>query len=144
MRDVPKGHLRASDLRVYLPRASHSLDSYCLRCQRQHRPRTAVRARARPCRVAGRSLVVADLTGDGRLDVVTNSEGSPDSQSAYRLYLWAGTAGGGLEERARLATSQPATVGIDGLATADLTDGRADVAFPTGAGIDLFFQRAGG
>jgi outer membrane protein assembly factor BamB len=94
--------------------------------------------------LAGRSLVVADFTGDGLLDVVTKVEWSMYSENAYRVYLWARTPDGRLEERARLATSQTEPVGILGFATADFdADGRADVAVPSGAGLDLFFQRDG-
>lgn len=94
--------------------------------------------------LAGTALAVADFTGDGRLDVVTKIEWSVNAADAYRIYLYAQTASGGLEERARLATSQTAAVGILGFAAADFNaDGLADVAVPTGAGLDLFFQRDG-
>ncbi|MEV4351212.1 VCBS repeat-containing protein [Actinoplanes sp. NPDC049596] len=87
------------------------------------------------------AVAIADVTGDGRPDIVVGAGPENNTQlSAVLVYA----------QRADRSYGAPARVGGHGtwsdvkLATGDLDgDGRTDVALAGGNGVDVFYQRGG-
>jgi hypothetical protein len=93
------------------------------------------------------AVAVADVTGDGRNDLVVTNGFSSDSSAEAALVVFAQAADGSLDAPVRYTTSEdPAAVSNSrmGLAVGDLNgDSRADVAVATSAGVDVFIQSGG-
>jgi hypothetical protein len=93
------------------------------------------------------SAAVADVTGDGRDDVLATT-GYHDPANSFKLYLLVQSPAGTLEAPRRYSSDGgfPSTLyGGQRLATGDLTgDGRPEVALTTGLGLDLYYPRGEG
>jgi hypothetical protein len=91
----------------------------------------------------GFSTAIADVTGDGRPDVVATNGGSPNS--TY-LRVFPQQSDGSLGQPLTYAlASAPLTIyPYWGIGTGDLNgDGTTDVAVATPGGIDLLYQKSG-
>ncbi len=89
------------------------------------------------------SASVADVTGDGVDDVVVSARGDGKPGSGDLVMLYAGQpAGAGLATPVPVATSEP-TAGVLRIATGDFdSDGTADVATASDAGVTAHFRDA--
>ncbi|WP_255609305.1 VCBS repeat-containing protein [Micromonospora sp. PLK6-60] len=88
---------------------------------------------------------VADVTGDGRADVLmtTQNRATAAPETDFRLWLFAQRADGGIAEPRLLATNA-APASTMRIATGDVDgDGGTDVAVTTRAGVDVFFAGDG-
>jgi subtilisin family serine protease len=92
-----------------------------------------------PSAATPRDVALADITGDGRKDVVTTTVDG--TTSPYKLMLVPQRSTGGLGD----AVAFPANVGYaHGLATADVDgDGATDVVVATMAGPQIYYARSG-
>lgn len=89
------------------------------------------------------SVVVADVTGDGRNDVVMSTSWRPYANDNWMLFVFVQRPDGSLSPPAKLPTNAPWSAFM-GVAAGDLDGDRAtDVAVSTSNGIALFFQRGG-
>jgi uncharacterized repeat protein (TIGR01451 family) len=91
------------------------------------------------------SSAVADVTGDGRPDVVLTTGGSIDTPAnAYKLFVLPQKASGTLGAAVRYDTYAEPYDWL-GVTTGDLNrDGRMDVAVATSHGIEMHYGRVGG
>lgn len=88
-------------------------------------------------------VAVADVTGDGRKDLLFTTYYDGDAASVNSLWLAAQQADGTLTAPVRVA-QMPVASAMD-LAVGDLdNDGRADVAVAAFDGVEAFYQRNGG
>jgi type VII secretion-associated serine protease mycosin len=98
---------------------------------------------AYPTGSSPQTVAIADVTGDGRSDVIASTAFLFDEQNDYRLFLFVQRPDGTLAPPTRFPTS----LGLaepGGLATGDLDrDGDSDVALATGKGVELFLAGAG-
>lgn len=93
-----------------------------------------------------KSVAVADVSGDGRADVLAATAFRFDAENDFRLFVFEQAADGSLRSPQRLPTHGvedqmpqpmgPATGDLDG-------DGATDVALATHGGVDIFLQREG-
>lgn len=89
------------------------------------------------------STQVADVTGDGRKDIVTTMPAWSPDQRFLRFMVYRQVDAPPLR-RFSVQTSTPASAGPAVVATADFDgDGRTDVAFGGPLGVQLFLQRDG-
>ena len=91
------------------------------------------------------SVAIADVTGDGKKDVLMTTSFYFDAANDYKLFLFPQQESGSLGTPTRYPTHAVYndSRGL-GVATGDLDgDGKADVAVATLAGIDIFTQEAG-
>jgi PASTA domain/FG-GAP-like repeat len=89
------------------------------------------------------SVAVADVTGDGRNDVLLSTTWRQSEPDNFKLFLFVQQADGTLAPPLKLPTHAYWS-DFMGLATGDLNgDGSTDVALATANGIDLYFQAAG-
>jgi hypothetical protein len=91
------------------------------------------------------SVAIADVTGDGRQDVLlTTMYSGYHPETAFKLFLFPQLPDGSLGAPTRYPTDGQLN-GPMGLATGDLDgDGIDDVAVATDAGIDVFIHRGNG
>jgi serine protease len=92
------------------------------------------------------TVVVGDVTGDGRDDVLLATSSYFDEANDYKLFVYAQNADGSLAAPARYPTRLAyADHQGAGLALLDADgDGRLDVALATDAGVQIFRQTATG
>ena len=91
------------------------------------------------------AVAIADVTGDGRDDVVMTTSFYFDPENDYRLYVFRQRRDGGLLGSPRKLATRGAEGDRMGVAAGDLDgDRRADVAVATSAGVELFLQGADG
>ncbi len=93
------------------------------------------------------AVATADVTGDGRSDVLVTTHRWSDGPYAGKLFLLAQQPDGSLASPAVLATDEQggASSGPLQIATGDLNgDGRTDVAVSTNQGVDVWYQQAPG
>lgn len=94
----------------------------------------------------GRSIAVADFTGDGLKDVVSHGETEVSPSATVKVFLYTQAPDGTFHTSAGLdevpsEPRQPLTT----LTAGDIDgDQRADVAVATDTGINVFLQRSGG
>jgi hypothetical protein len=89
------------------------------------------------------SVAIADVTDDGRPDVLVSTYGYSDPDNDFKLFVLPQMPDGSLGTPAKYATD--AQYGHMALDTGDLNgDGRPDVVLATPSGIDIFYQAAGG
>ncbi len=91
------------------------------------------------------SSTVADVTGDGRSDVIATTGGSIDTPAnAYKLFVFPQSPDGALGPFVRYDTYAEPYDWL-GVTTGDLNrDGRMDVAVATSHGIEMHYGRVGG
>ncbi len=89
------------------------------------------------------SVAIADVTDDGRPDVLVSTYGYSDPDNDFKLFVLPQMPDGTLGTPVKYATD--AQYGHMALDTGDLNgDGRPDVVLATPSGIDIFYQAAGG
>lgn len=90
------------------------------------------------------SVAIADVTDDGRPDVLLSTSYYLDPANDGKLFLFPQMPDGTLGTPLRYATDGQYSDSM-GLDTGDLNgDGRADVVLATMSGIDIFYQASGG
>lgn len=90
---------------------------------------------------------IADVTGDGRNDLIAATESAPDDPANFHLHVFEQDEDGWLRPPLRIPTHRLLTGEgwLWSLATGDLDgDGDTDVAAAVGTGVELHLQRAGG
>jgi hypothetical protein len=89
------------------------------------------------------SVAIADVSGDGRRDVLVSTNG--DSDSGWELLSFVQQVDGTLVLWQRQPTHEPHTMNSDmGVAIGDLNDdGRQDVVVAASAGVDVYIQSGG-
>jgi hypothetical protein len=88
------------------------------------------------------SVAIADVSGDGRRDVLVSTTG--DSTSGWELLVFVQQVDGRLVLWDRQQTSPPRSTSDMGVATGDLDgDGRQDVVVAGGAGAEVYIQGGG-
>lgn len=90
------------------------------------------------------STAIADVTGDGRNDVLMTTGSYGTTTANLKLFVFAQQPDGSLAQPAQLASDGAYSDSMR-LATGDLTgDSRADVVVTTGKGLDIYKQTASG
>jgi hypothetical protein len=89
------------------------------------------------------SVAIADVTDDGRPDVLVSTYGYSDPDNDFKLFVLPQMPDGTLGTPVKYATD--AQYGHMALDTGDMNgDGRPDVVLATPSGIDIFYQAVGG
>jgi hypothetical protein len=90
------------------------------------------------------SVAIADVTDDGRLDVLLSTRAASDPDNDYKLFVFPQMPDGTLGTPVKYSTNGQFGDHM-GLGTGDLNgDGRADVVLANTSGIDIFYQAPGG
>jgi hypothetical protein len=89
------------------------------------------------------SVGIADVTGDGRADVLLATSFGSDPDNDFKLFAFPQMPDGTLGAPLKYSThAQYYSIGLD---TGDLNgDSRTDVVVATTSGVDVFYQAAGG
>ena len=90
------------------------------------------------------SVAIADVTDDGRPDVLLSTRAASDPDNDYKLFVFPQMPDGTLGTPVKYSTDGQFGDHM-GLGTGDLNgDGRDDVVLATTGGIDIFYQAPGG
>jgi FG-GAP-like repeat len=91
------------------------------------------------------STAIADVTGDGRADVLLTTRYYSDPPNDYKLFIFAQQPDGSLGAPAKFDTDGIYNTAQDaGIDTGDVNgDAKTDAVVATSAGVDIFYQSAG-
>jgi hypothetical protein len=89
-------------------------------------------------------VAIADVTGDGRDDLLVQTGYDPGDKNNWKLFVFPSLEDGTLGAATSYPTDEYNNFNQAGLGTGDLDgDGDDDVAVPTHAGVDLYYQQNG-